>query len=155
MIFFYFFSSRRRHTRCALVTGVQTCALPISFNQAQANVGTGSDECGKAVAQRSGCKADEKSESQRAAAALGRRRGAAHLPVGDIENLPRSRQDCLRDRSERQRRPTTALEEIGAVEVLEPGDRLAYRGPGAAAEISCGREAFVLQIGGAAGREGG
>src|SRR3546814_2690534 len=36
MYFFYvclgcfFFSSRRRHTRCALVTGVQTCALPIS-----------------------------------------------------------------------------------------------------------------------------
>src|SRR3546814_7586491 len=27
--FFLFFSSRRRHTRCALVTGVQTCALPI------------------------------------------------------------------------------------------------------------------------------
>src|SRR3546814_10016024 len=27
---FVFFSSRRRHTRCALVTGVQTCALPIS-----------------------------------------------------------------------------------------------------------------------------
>src|SRR3546814_16006568 len=25
----YFFSSRRRHTSCALVTGVQTCALPI------------------------------------------------------------------------------------------------------------------------------
>src|SRR3546814_10838141 len=30
MFFFcFFFSSRRRHTRCALVTGVQTCALPI------------------------------------------------------------------------------------------------------------------------------
>src|SRR3546814_16799959 len=28
---FFFFSSRRRHTRCALVTGVQTCALPIYF----------------------------------------------------------------------------------------------------------------------------
>src|SRR3546814_15942656 len=27
----FFFSSRRRHTRCALVTGVQTCALPISI----------------------------------------------------------------------------------------------------------------------------
>src|SRR3546814_4465027 len=27
----FFFSSRRRHTRCALVTGVQTCALPISY----------------------------------------------------------------------------------------------------------------------------
>src|SRR3546814_8106685 len=29
MICYFFFSSRRRHTRCALVTGVQTCALPI------------------------------------------------------------------------------------------------------------------------------
>src|SRR3546814_9111728 len=28
----FFFSSRRRHTRCALVTGVQTCALPISVH---------------------------------------------------------------------------------------------------------------------------
>src|SRR3546814_15424074 len=28
-IVLFFFSSRRRHTRCALVTGVQTCALPI------------------------------------------------------------------------------------------------------------------------------
>src|SRR3546814_10058010 len=27
------FSSRRRHTRCALVTGVKTCALPISLAQ--------------------------------------------------------------------------------------------------------------------------
>src|SRR3546814_2940404 len=31
-ICFFFFSSRRRHTRCALVTGVQTCALPIFWN---------------------------------------------------------------------------------------------------------------------------
>src|SRR3546814_6389932 len=29
LVSFFFFSSRRRHTRCALVTGVQTCALPI------------------------------------------------------------------------------------------------------------------------------
>src|SRR3546814_20181830 len=29
VVIFCFFSSRRRHTRCALVTGVQTCALPI------------------------------------------------------------------------------------------------------------------------------
>src|SRR3546814_7494908 len=27
----FVFSSRRRHTRCSLVTGVQTCALPISL----------------------------------------------------------------------------------------------------------------------------
>src|SRR3546814_3118460 len=29
----FFFSSRRRHTRCALVTGVQKCALPISAHR--------------------------------------------------------------------------------------------------------------------------
>src|SRR3546814_16649949 len=32
-VFSFFFSSRRRHTRCALVTGVQTCALPISWRK--------------------------------------------------------------------------------------------------------------------------
>src|SRR3546814_12344480 len=31
----FFFASRRRHTRCALVTGVQTCALPISLITSQ------------------------------------------------------------------------------------------------------------------------
>src|SRR3546814_17562721 len=31
----FFFSSRRRHTRCALVTGVQTCALPILRSQVE------------------------------------------------------------------------------------------------------------------------
>src|SRR3546814_20241242 len=35
MIYCCFFSSRRRHTRCALVTGVQTCALPISEPEAE------------------------------------------------------------------------------------------------------------------------
>src|SRR3546814_4870175 len=34
----FFFSSRRRHTRCALVTGVQTCALPISTTHLLASV---------------------------------------------------------------------------------------------------------------------
>src|SRR3546814_5228753 len=35
LFFIFFFSSRRRHTRCALVTGVQTCALPISPAEVQ------------------------------------------------------------------------------------------------------------------------
>src|SRR3546814_5274251 len=35
MLIVCFFSSRRRHTRCALVTGVQTCALPISLDRGQ------------------------------------------------------------------------------------------------------------------------
>src|SRR3546814_9879195 len=36
-----FFSSRRRHTSCALVTGVQTCALPISNGRILKNTATG------------------------------------------------------------------------------------------------------------------
>src|SRR3546814_4298794 len=36
----FLFSSRRRHTRCALVTGVQTCALPISSD----HIGGGAQE---------------------------------------------------------------------------------------------------------------
>src|SRR3546814_10063584 len=37
----FFFSSRRRHTRCALVTGVQTCALPILFRRRSGAEGGG------------------------------------------------------------------------------------------------------------------
>src|SRR3546814_715 len=37
----FFFSSRRRHTRCALVTGVQTCALPISHADRRSSLGAG------------------------------------------------------------------------------------------------------------------
>src|SRR3546814_6835020 len=45
----FFFSSRRRHTRCALVTGVQTCALPISVGVVTTVAVTGSDEPESAV----------------------------------------------------------------------------------------------------------
>src|SRR3546814_20971279 len=38
MLFLFFFSSRRRHTICALVTGVQTCALPISRERSLASL---------------------------------------------------------------------------------------------------------------------
>src|SRR3546814_1211828 len=39
VVFIFFFSSRRRHTSCALVTGVQTCALPISLGEADHRAG--------------------------------------------------------------------------------------------------------------------
>src|SRR3546814_10717392 len=38
LAYVFFFSSRRRHTRCALVTGVQTCALPICAHAYKAAV---------------------------------------------------------------------------------------------------------------------
>src|SRR3546814_2282537 len=34
----FLFASRRRHTRCALVTGVQTCALPSSVAELTCDV---------------------------------------------------------------------------------------------------------------------
>src|SRR3546814_10856511 len=40
---FFFFSSRRRHTRCALVTGVQTCALPIFETLVKSAIGFQAD----------------------------------------------------------------------------------------------------------------
>src|SRR3546814_3758643 len=35
----FFFSSRRRHTSCALVTGVQTCALPVVYDFSPSRAG--------------------------------------------------------------------------------------------------------------------
>src|SRR3546814_3328880 len=45
----FFFSSRRRHTRCALVTGVQTCALPISALLRAGNLGLCPTDAGYAL----------------------------------------------------------------------------------------------------------
>src|SRR3546814_3599184 len=47
---FFFFSSRRRHTRCALVTGVQTCALPISDSTEEGKLVAADDGNAPAVA---------------------------------------------------------------------------------------------------------
>src|SRR3546814_5009716 len=46
----FFVSSRRRHTRCALVTGVQTCALPILFLPALPQQGAPAADSGVALA---------------------------------------------------------------------------------------------------------
>src|SRR3546814_12951227 len=48
----FFFSSRRRHTNCALVTGFQTCALPISLGSFLflGPTGVGKTELTKALA---------------------------------------------------------------------------------------------------------
>src|SRR3546814_5496268 len=46
----FFFSSRRRHTSCALVTGVQTCALPICLHPSIEAVAV---NCGSAYSHRS------------------------------------------------------------------------------------------------------
>src|SRR3546814_2210101 len=53
VVFIFFFSSRRRHTSCALVTGVQTCALPISLGREKLGIvgesGSGKSMTGRAI----------------------------------------------------------------------------------------------------------
>src|SRR3546814_2436053 len=51
----FFFSSRRRHTRCALVTGVQTCALPISPRRRRIRASRTPDRGSKSPTSRNGC----------------------------------------------------------------------------------------------------
>src|SRR3546814_5980915 len=46
----FFCSSRRRHTRCALVTGVQTCALPIYLGDNCVIAWNGSSEASRTIA---------------------------------------------------------------------------------------------------------
>src|SRR3546814_4337515 len=75
----FFFSSRRRHTRCALVTGVQTCALPISSSarttHARTTPGMSADKRADTAADASGQEyimaviAKKKPEARRDAAA--------------------------------------------------------------------------------------
>src|SRR3546814_3161977 len=50
---YFFFSSRRRHTRCALVTGVQTCALPISASDSNSELDVSANWGGKYYVQSS------------------------------------------------------------------------------------------------------
>src|SRR3546814_10591450 len=74
MIAGFFFSSRRRHTRCALVTGVQTCALPISYHSSTAphgyalglnevtpdEIAFGQTRCRATLADESGLRSEER-----------------------------------------------------------------------------------------------
>src|SRR3546814_20561883 len=65
----FFFSSRRRHTRCALVTGVQTCALPISRKGSNADDGQ-QPKRGQAFGDRGLAQAIRQSSAQCVEAAL-------------------------------------------------------------------------------------
>src|SRR3546814_7449689 len=92
VLFVFFFSSRRRHTRCALVTGVQTCALPIligadrSVELARDRFGGGDDPAERA-AQRTVDPAPELriGQRQRAEGGIGARFGCARRRTRPVD----------------------------------------------------------------------
>src|SRR3546814_13848415 len=76
----FFLASRRRHTRCALVTGVQTCALPICFSK---NIlAAGLREAGIGYV---GLKALGTPAAGREAARKGQHRRLAEIYAGQLE----------------------------------------------------------------------
>src|SRR3546814_8526768 len=80
----FFFSIRRRHTSCALVTGVQTCALPISLRLVSRRPGHGHD----AIRQQAGSQRQDavvRTESHGLADADG------HAAAGPLSVADRSR----------------------------------------------------------------
>src|SRR3546814_10309550 len=93
----FFFSSRRRHTRCALVTGVQTCALPISRSAEKIAraLPFGALDCDQSAPERGGAVA-----AQRAAGEIfvGRRQAVRHVVGGatqaEKDRVPIGRAAC-------------------------------------------------------------
>src|SRR3546814_9369604 len=78
----FFFSSRRRHTRCALVTGVQTCALPICQGvHARGLVGGRADHCEVEPAGGADVAVGDVAEMQRQPTAQRRAPGAGNLGI--------------------------------------------------------------------------
>src|SRR3546814_9479234 len=93
----FFVSSRRRHTRCALVTGVQTCALPIYCRRSAS----------LAADSRSPCRNDRRSPAES-------RRGRAlprKTPSTPVRSLPLPPCAARRSPSDRSPRPDHRSEE--------------------------------------------
>src|SRR3546814_4287850 len=91
-VYYFFFESKRRHTRCALVTGVQTCALPICSEE-----GRNEEEGDREEVRRP--QGDEKGSNAKVGSEEGR-------PEGCEENCRKGREegheeDCSQGREEK------------------------------------------------------
>src|SRR3546814_16079552 len=117
LYYVFFFTSRRRHTSFALVTGVQTCALPISprgrlsvaSGQVSA-VGGGSPHVARSagvsaghlvIPAAAGCRSATHSNSGR--------EGAKSMASGSVPGLRRASSESCRAASVRVRRPLVPL----------------------------------------------
>src|SRR3546814_9765928 len=110
-----FFSSRRRHTRCALVTGVQTCPLPICLQAGQRS--------GERAQRLRGRRQRDPSRIQHPAVRDERRRQQRD----ELPSEPRRQADC--DRSAADRRTDSRTQRNGEVARLSPPKSNTIRAP--------------------------
>src|SRR3546814_3713931 len=94
MLYIFFVSSRRRHTRCALVTGVQTCALPISGPSGTRRTRTPGAYEGSTI-RRSLTEAGQRGDDRRAEEHHDR---DADGGIGDVERVPPTGRASCRER---------------------------------------------------------
>src|SRR3546814_1437051 len=100
----FFFSSRRRHTRCALVTGVQTCALPICACKVEiaVSVDLAVDDIGRALEEFIVGVARQFGAAEIAPVERERRIRPRHLP-GGAQLMPPARRRLAAGRPEQPR----------------------------------------------------
>src|SRR3546814_6503373 len=107
--YLFFFSIRRRHTSCALVTGVQTCALPIWLRPARA------DQAAAGTAASAGGVPHRRARSRTAAARVRRGRGGLRHQTVHARRTAgagqRARRPEADPRPPRTRRPRTPRSE--------------------------------------------
>src|SRR3546814_2190908 len=87
----FFFSSRRRHTRCALVTGVQTCALPIYREALCAGFGSSGDSLAVALVEAEEMRLTPNVSHVLAAGGRDKRAMDGARPSQDMDVLPREK----------------------------------------------------------------
>src|SRR3546814_9365198 len=112
----FFFSSRRRHTRCALVTGVQTCALPISRSAWKARTRPWAEARSISPGQRNTIRSGWSRNRQEPKTATHRRRDA-------------------RQRHRLNELPLTARPGISAARAIDRGPHVVLAGPARAHEV--------------------
>src|SRR3546814_2689902 len=94
-MFCCFFSSRRRHTRCALVTGVQTCALPISRQPLSPLAAASRERINQAIATGAVRREDGSTQSLPLQAALVTRDGKRVYRIEDRSEERRVGKECV------------------------------------------------------------
>src|SRR3546814_11617939 len=116
MLLFFSFSGRRRQTRCALVTGVQTCSLPITRHASPRPEGPGPGEIERRRCRARGRRGDGETEQERAAEQTHHHGGG--VARAGVKNRAQSgsRRGVCRERADSDRK-SGVIGRVGSVRV--------------------------------------